>query len=185
MLFALGAVLAGGTALAQTGAPLVAVLIHGTDRELRDRLETLREGLRSLGYVEGRIVRMEVRWSDGQPDRLPGLARERLALQPTVAGAERVGLIASLARPVTGLTSQLDEVTGKQLQFLNEVAPRAKRVMALSSGVGAAEEDVRRGSRTAAKTHGMTLIEALVDTPEKIAQVAVRCEREHCDALPV
>jgi putative ABC transport system substrate-binding protein len=104
------------------------------------------------------------------------------------AGAQRLGLIASLAHPggnVTGLTNQLDELAAKQLELLREIAPSAKRVMTLSSGLSAAEPDVREGSRAAAKAYGMTLIEVLADSPAKLAQVSAVCEREHCEALVV
>jgi putative ABC transport system substrate-binding protein len=204
----------GGAALAQARQPLIVVLIHGKESAHRSRLEGLPEGLRELGYVEGRNYRLEVRWSDNHVDRLPTLARELLAHRPDVAvgfpvisaqalqresktlpivlasgaGAQRLGLIFSLARPggnVTGLENQLDELSAKQLEFLKEIAPNAKRVMTLSSGLGAAEPDVREGSRTAARVLGMTLIEALADRPAKLAQASQVCERERCDALVV
>ncbi len=213
-LVALGATLVESAALAQPRSPLVVVLFHGTASAFPGRLEALIEGLRELGYVEGRNYLMEVRWSDNRVDRLPALARELLAKQPDVAvcspvlsaqalyresktvpivmasgaGAQRFGLIASLARPggnVTGIQNQLDELSAKQLEFLREIAPQARRVMTLSSGLGAAEPDVRQGSRSAAKTYGLTLIEALADMPAKLAQVSAVCERERCEALVV
>lgn len=213
-LVAFGAALVESAALAQPRLPLVVVLMHGTASAFPGRLEALIEGLRELGYVEGRNYLMEVRWSDNHVDRLPALARELLAKQPDVAvcspvlsaqalyresktvpivmasgaGAQRFGLIASLARPggnVTGIQNQLDELSAKQFEFLREIAPHARRVMTLSSGLGAAEPDVRQGSRSAAKAYGMTLIEALADMPAKLAQVSAVCERERCEALVV
>lgn len=213
-LLALGVAQVGGVALAQPRLPLIVVLIHGKESALRDRLDALTEGLRELGYALGRNYRMEVRWSDNQVDRLPALARELLAYKPDVAvvapvltaqvmqresrtvpivvasgaGALRLGLIASLAHPggnVTGIENQLDELSAKQLEFLKEIAPNAKRVMTLSSGLGAAEPDVRQGSRSAAGAYRMTLLEALADNPAKLAQVAETCARERCEALVV
>ncbi len=104
------------------------------------------------------------------------------------AGAQRLGLIASLARPggnVTGLQNQLDELSAKQVEFLRELAPKARRVMTLSSGLGAAEPDVRQGSRAAAQRFGMVVIDAFADTPAKLAQVSAACQHEQCDALVV
>lgn len=213
-LIALSAALVESAALAQPRLPLIVVLMHGTERSLPGRLEALIEGLSELGYFEGRSYRMEVRWSDNHVERLPALARELLVKQPDVAvcspvlsaqalyresrsvpivlasgaGAQRLGLIASLARPggnVTGIQNQLDELSAKQLEFLREIAPSARRVMTLSSGLGAAEPDVRQGSRSAAKAFGMTLIEALADMPAMLAQVSAICEREKCEALVV
>jgi putative ABC transport system substrate-binding protein len=213
-LAAFGSAFAGTTALAQSRMPLIVVLMHGAESAFPGRLEAFTEGLRELGYVEGRNYRLDVRWSDNNVDRLPGLARELLAKQPDVAvcspvlsaqalnresktvpivmasgaGAQRLGLIASLARPggnVTGIQNQLDELSAKQLEFLRELAPSARRVMTLSSGLGAAEPDVRRGSRAAATGYGMTVIEALADVPAKLPQVLAAFERERCDALVV
>jgi putative ABC transport system substrate-binding protein len=214
MALGLGTGFNAGAALAQPRQPLIVVLMHGKESALRSRVDVLTEGLRELGYVEGRNYRMEVRWSDNQVDRLPALARELLAKKPDVAvgapvlsaqalhresrtvpivlangaGAQRLGLIASLSHPggnVTGLENQLDGLSAKQLEFLKEIAPNAKRVMTLSSGRGAAEPDVREGSRTAAKAYGMTLIEALADSPAKLAEVSALCERERCEGLVV
>jgi putative ABC transport system substrate-binding protein len=56
-------------------------------------------------------------------------------------------------------------------------------VVALSSGRGLIEAEVRDLSRTAAKAFGMTLIEATANSPEEIDRLAARCERERCDAL--
>ena len=132
------------------------------------------EGLRELGYVEGGSYRLEARFSDGRFERLPDLARELLRLNPDVAvgapvlsaqafwretktvpiviatgsGALQIGMIASLARPggnVTGVTHQADDLTQKLFELVREIAPRAKRVMALSSGRALVESDTRGG----------------------------------------
>ncbi len=92
--------------------------------------EGLRQGLRDLGYVEGRNITAEARWSEGSPDRLPALARELVALKPDVIVAsstqairaakdatttipvvmvlasfpDKVGLVESLARPGGNVT---------------------------------------------------------------------------------
>jgi len=214
VLVALSAVFGSECAVAQVGVPLIVVLLHGKQSALASRLEALRDGLRDLGYAEGRNLRLEVRWSEGRADRLPALARELLAMKPDVAvgqtvlaaqalyretktipiviaggaGAKRLGLIQSLARPggnVTGAINQLDDLSAKQVELVREFAPRAKRVLALSSGFSAAEPEVRAGTRTAARTYDLTLIEVLADRPEKLAEVAARCERERCEAIVV
>jgi len=203
---------AAGGARAQPRAPLVVFLDHGPENLGRIRTDQLREGLRELGQVEGSNYRMEVRSSDGHQDRLPELARELLRLNPAVAvgtpgvsaqafwnetrsvpivlasGIATPEMIATLARPggnVTGVLNQAIESTPKLFELLRDVAPRAERVVALSSGRGLAEAEVRDLSRTAAKTLGMTLIEAIANSPEEIEQLAARCERERCEALVV
>jgi putative ABC transport system substrate-binding protein len=122
-------------------------------------LDALREGLRELNYVEGRNITIDARWADGDPARLPDLARALVELNvdiictagtpatlaakqatttiPIVFGRaafpERTGLVASLARPggnLTGVTFIGPEY-GKRLELLREIAPKLARVALL------------------------------------------------------
>jgi len=199
-------------AAAQTRVPLIAILLNGTEASARPVLDGFREGLRDLGYREGQNCNLEVRWSDGRVERLPELARELLRLRPDVAvanqvvvaqalfresnsipivmlggsGAMHAGLIESLARPgrnVTGLTNQGEELTAKLFQLLKEIAPRTRRVLALTSGLGAVEQEIRAESRAVAQSYGLTLIEAFAETPSQLSPLIERCAREHCDAM--
>jgi ABC-type uncharacterized transport system substrate-binding protein len=116
------------------------------------------QGLRERGYVEGKNLALDWRWSMGQPGRFPELAAELVSLKvdlivvvtnesaraakqatatiPIVIGSsstpDRVGLVASLARPggnVTGLTIDTGpEMASKMLQLLKESAPKASLV---------------------------------------------------------
>jgi putative tryptophan/tyrosine transport system substrate-binding protein len=119
-----------------------------------------RQGLRDLGYVEGRNVTMEWRWSEGRADRLPALAIELVQLKvdiivasgtqavraakeatstipivmPTAGYPDKIGLVESLARPggnVTGLSNVAQELMGKRFQLLKEIAPKVSRVAVL------------------------------------------------------
>jgi putative tryptophan/tyrosine transport system substrate-binding protein len=121
------------------------------------RLETLRAGLRDLGYVEGKNIVIEIRLADGNYDRLPALAAELVGLKVSAivtAGTKAtlaakrgtktipivmssagdplaLGLVTNLARPrenLTGLTSFGSEVSAKQLEQLKEALPRITRV---------------------------------------------------------
>ena len=123
--------------------------------------EAFREGLRSLGYVEGRNLLIDYRWAAGKNERLPELAAElvRLKVDLIVAGATSPvaaaklatssipivmpapgdpvgsGLVASLARPggnVTGMSMQSTELAGKHLQLVRELVPKATRVAVLT-----------------------------------------------------
>ncbi len=111
-----------------------------------------RDGLRDLGYIEGRNILIEYRWAEGKYERFPALIAELIALKVDVivtagtpaslavkkattsiplvmvAVGEPVatGLVASLARPggnITGLTSMASEMEGKRLELLREVVP--------------------------------------------------------------
>jgi putative ABC transport system substrate-binding protein len=124
----------------------------------RSPFNALRDGLRELGYVEGKNIAFEYRLAGGKYERLPELAADlvrlpvdvivtdggdepaRAALNatktiPIVMGTssepvER-GLVASLARPggnVTGFTTLSMELAGKRLQLLKEIVPTATRI---------------------------------------------------------
>jgi len=123
-------------------------------------LDAFRQGLRELGYVEGRNITIEYRFAYGQLARLPDLAAEMVRLKPDVivapgtpasmaakkatntipivfagvADAVGAGLVTSLARPggnATGLTSVSAALGGKRLELLKAVAPKASRVTVL------------------------------------------------------
>lgn len=89
LIGASGGVLPGAVLRAQPRPALVVVLIHGKESALRNRLDGFGEGMRELGYVEGRNYIIEVRWSDNQVDRLPALARELMARSPTSQSPHR------------------------------------------------------------------------------------------------
>src|SRR6266540_4220387 len=120
-------------------------------------LEAFRQGLRDLGWVEGKNIVIEYRWAEGRFDRLPGLAEELVRLKVDVivaptsiyAGAAKratstipivfashadpigSGHVASLARPggnITGLTVMMSETTAKGLELLKEAVPGLSRV---------------------------------------------------------
>jgi putative ABC transport system substrate-binding protein len=120
--------------------------------------EGFREGLRELGYVEGKNIIIEARWAEGDMDRLPALARElaglnvdvlyvggdqglRAAKQATaiipivvLACDPLDSLIISLARPggsATGLTCITSELAGKRLELLSGLVPGLSRVAVL------------------------------------------------------
>jgi ABC-type uncharacterized transport system substrate-binding protein len=123
--------------------------------------EAFRQGLRDLGYVEGRNVVIEYRDAEGKPERLPALAAELVALKVDVilaAGTPQAlaaknatktipivfasgasdpvtsGLVTSLGRPggnVTGLTGLGPELVGKVLELLTQAVPGVSRVAAL------------------------------------------------------
>jgi len=119
--------------------------------------EAFREGLRALGYLEGRNVVIEARYADGRPDVLVGLAADLVRLKvdvivaaptPAVRAARQAtstipivmafsgdpvgdGLVASLARPggnITGCSATVPEVAVKRVEFLRAIVPKATRL---------------------------------------------------------
>jgi putative ABC transport system substrate-binding protein len=154
-------------------APIVIGRLHpgSDDAPLRAYIEGFTQGMRSLGYVEGRDYRIELRTAEGDPSRLGplaadlvrskvdliighGVASVRAARQATqsipivmaMSGPDPVGagLIASLARPggnVTGLTGQTDELAVKQLELLRELTPRLSDLLVLFNPRGSTLPD--------------------------------------------
>jgi len=121
------------------------------------RREAFRQGLRDLGYVEGKNIVIEYRYAEGKLGRLSELAAELVRLNvdvivtggpaPTRAAKEATvkipivmgfdndpvgsGFVASLARPggnITGLSTLAPEMSGKQLELLKEIVPKLSRV---------------------------------------------------------
>ena len=124
---------------------------------LSDRTEAFRQGLRELGYVEGKNIVFEYRFAEGKLDRLPALAAELVRLKldvivtagpPATRAAKEAtvthpiimaqdsdpvgnGFIASLARPggnITGLSTLSSELSGKRLELLRDVVPKLSRI---------------------------------------------------------
>jgi putative tryptophan/tyrosine transport system substrate-binding protein len=146
--------------------PLIGFLNTGSASDPVNALrrDLFRQGLRDLGYVEGKNINIEYRYAEGRFERLPELAEELVRLKveilvvtsATVARAAKKsnvtipivmmragdpfssGLVASLARPggnVTGLVQYSPELLGKRLELLKEVVPKVSRFAFLSDSV--------------------------------------------------
>jgi putative ABC transport system substrate-binding protein len=158
-----GIVVAPFAAAAQQAAKIARIGFLGADLAANPPLlEAFRQGLRDLGYVEGRNVVIEYRDAEGKLERLPALAAELVALKVDVivAAAGTVvalaakqatrslpivfiavgdpvttGLVTSLARPggnITGSAAFTPELVGKCLELLTQAVPGVSRVAVLS-----------------------------------------------------
>ena len=125
-------------------------------------VESLQQGLRDLGYVEGKTIVTEIRFTDGSTDKLPDLVAELLRLKvdvivamgtPAALAAKNLtrtvpivvvavndpvgsGLVASLARPgenITGLTNQTPDLAMKRVELLKEFLPHLSRLAVLGN----------------------------------------------------
>ena len=141
--------------------------LHPSDSRAAEtrRLEFFRQGLRELGYIEGKNLIIEYRYAEGRPERLLALAEELVRLKvdiivtDTAAPARaarkatstipivmmsagnpiQAGLVASLARPggnVTGLTNLTSELHGKRVELLKEAVPKVTRIAFLMTMTG-------------------------------------------------
>jgi putative ABC transport system substrate-binding protein len=124
-------------------------------------LQSFRQGLRELGYVEGQNIFMDYRWAEGRFDRMPALAAELVQLRVDViftysnatvgalqkatrtipivtanfADPVRNGFVASLARPggnITGFTGVTEDLNKKWMELLTEAVPKTSRIAVLT-----------------------------------------------------
>ena len=173
-----------------------------------------REGLRDLGYVEGRNVLIEYRWAEGKYERFPALIAELTALNVdlivtagtpaslavkkattsiplvmvAVGDPVATGLVASLGRPggnITGLTSIAAEIEGKRLELLREVLPRVSHVAVLWNAASPVQVIQERETRAAAQVLGMKYLSLGVRTREEIEEAFAALVRERPGALLV
>jgi len=147
-----------------TKIPRIGFLGVTSPSTISARIEAFRQGLRELGYVEGKNIVIEYRWAEGKFDRLPDLVGELVRLKvevivtggpadtsaakkatatiPVVMGFDNdpvgSGFVTSLARPggnITGLSTISPELSGKRLELLKEVVPRLSRVAVFGTSI--------------------------------------------------
>ncbi len=126
-------------------------------------IQAFRQGLRDLGYAEGRDFVIDVRSADGRPERFAELASELVRLKvdviltrgtPAAVAAKRAtatipivmmgsgdpvgaGLVAGLARPggnITGLSAMVSELGGKRVELIKQALPHIARIGLLTNG---------------------------------------------------
>lgn len=173
-------------ARAQRGQKVYRIgFLSPTTPGLRD--QAFLKGMRELGYVEGRNVQIEMRFAEGRPERLSGLAEELVGLKPDVLavgstiGARAVkkatttipivfagssdpvagGLVPNLAHPggnITGFSLAYgDGFAGKWMELLKEVTPEVSHVAALWSSSNKAAVRFVKELQTAARKLEVTL----------------------------
>jgi ABC-type uncharacterized transport system substrate-binding protein len=176
---------------------------------------SFRQGLRELGYVEGKNILIEYRFADGKFKRLPDLAAELVRLNVDVmvtrvtqaslaakAATKTIpvvmlgvsepvvsGLITSLAQPggnVTGTSSQTAEVQGKSLELLKEIVPKLSRVAVLWNPANAIfQAQLLKATERAAGVLGLQLREFGARNPNEFAHAFTAISNARVDALMV
>jgi putative tryptophan/tyrosine transport system substrate-binding protein len=173
--------------------------------------EAFVQGLRDLGYVEGKNVVIEFRTTAGKSGRYPELAEELVRAKVDVivaggAGAIRavknasatipivmahvndpiaLGLIASLARPggnITGISNLSPELSGKRLELLKEVIPKLYRVAVLTYG-GAAMQTSIKETEVAAQSLHLQVQLLKLKAPDEIEGAFDAAKKQRADAL--
>ena len=161
--------------------PVIGYLGTESQNAAADRVREFLQGLRQIGYIEGRNVRIEYRWADGQNDRLPALAADLVQRQVALITANgaaalaakgatatipvvfytggdpvQIGLVPNLNRPggnITGVTDLNVGVGSKRLELLRELVPAMTAVGLLVNPANRTRaETVARELETPART---------------------------------
>ena len=216
----------GGAAAASASWPLVAraqprgqlprvgYLFSFTQTEGRHLWEACRQGLRELGYVEGRNIAVEPRFAEGRHDRLPELASDLVrhnvdvivaAATPASLAAKaatrtipivivavgepvKVGLVTNLARPdgnITGLSLLTTDLSGKRLELLREFVPKLARVGVLKNPDNAVSAVFLEETQVAARKLGIELRASDARNPEQIDRAFEAATARRDDAMIV
>jgi putative ABC transport system substrate-binding protein len=178
------------------------------------RTEAFRQGLRELGYVEGKNILIEWRYAEGNAGRLKELAAElvRLKVDVIVTGGPAVnrpakeatatipivlsfdndpvgnGFAASLARPggnLTGLSTHYPEISGKQLEILKETIPRLARVAVLGNATVPGNAQALREAELAGGALRIKLQYLEIENAKQIESAFQAATRGHADGALV
>ena len=200
-------------ARAQPAMPRIGFLHPASPDGNADRVRAFRQGLRETGFLDGENVAIEYRWAENQAGRLPALATELVrqsvavivVFGPVAAFAAkaatttipivfvapedpvRLGLVTSLARPggnLTGINFFPAEVSGKRLELLRELVPRAVRIAVLvESSNPTSTKSTLRDVEAASREKGMQIQAFKVGTSRDIDAAFESFVRERPDGL--
>ena len=194
--------------------PRIGYLGGATASASSARLEPFRQGLRELGYIEGKDIVIEWRSAEGKLDRLHAFATElvRLKVDVIVTGGPTAtrpvkeatttspivmtqdsdpvgnGFVASLARPggnITGLSTLAPEISGKQLKLLKEIVPRLAHVAVLGTSTNPGSPPTLRETKLAAEAFNVQLQYLDVPDPKDIEIAFRAASKGRTDAVLV
>jgi len=197
-----------------TKVPRIGYLTASSLSVLTDRTDAFRQGLRELGYIEGKNIVIEWRSTEEKADRLPAFAAELVRLKvdvivtsgpiPTRPAKEATstipivmtfdddpvgnGFVASLARPggnITGLSSLRAEISGKQLELLKEIVPRLSRVAVFGTSTRQGSARAYKETELAAKAFGVKLQYVDVLSPKDVEGAFRAAGKARADAVLV
>jgi len=173
-----------------------------------------RQGLRELGYVEGKNLVIEWRSAEGNNERLAGLAAELVNLKvdvivtagtPAISAAQKAttaipivmgnigdpvgsGFVKSLARPasnITGLSSMAGDVYLKQIEMLLSMVPRLSRVAVLVNPSNMSNVKTSERVQTEGQKRGVKVLRGEAKTPQEIHNAFSMMRTQNADALIV
>ena len=190
--------------------PRIGYLSGSPPFSIAEHNEAFRQGLRELGYMEGKNIVIEWRSAEGKRDRLPALATELVHLKvdvivtagPLVTRAAKEatvtipivmaqdpdpvgnGFVASLARPggnITGLSRIAPELSGKQMELLKEIVPMLSRVAVFGTSTRPGNALTLREVELAAGAFGVKLQYLDILSPKDIVTAFQAAVRERAD----
>jgi len=199
-------------ARAQQTMPRVGFMGNSTAALEANLVGAFRDGLRELGYEEGRNIAIEYRWADGKYERFPTIVAELVASKVDVIvtagtpGALAVkkatttvplvmvavgdpvgtGLVPSLARPggnLTGLSSVAPDLEGKRLELLREIVPSVSRIAVFINSVNPFHATSMRQAQSAGKTLGVKVQQYDIRKSEDLDGAFAAIRKERPDAL--
>jgi putative ABC transport system substrate-binding protein len=194
--------------------PRIGILVTNSPSTIAARIDAFLQGLRELGYVEGKNIVVEFRSGEGKLDRLPALAAELVRLNVdvilaagpadtrTVKGATSTipivmgfdpdpvgsGFVATLARPggnITGLSTLAPELSGKRLELVQETVRKLSRVVALGDSTVPGNAQTLRELELAAKTFRVKLQYLDVFNFKDVGKAFQAAIKGHADAVVV
>ncbi len=177
--------------------PVIGFFGAGTAESTTSELKGFRKGLADTGYIEGRNLKIEYRWSEGKSSRLSALAADlvhdqvaliavtgnAVALAAKAATAKipivfqvgndpvGAGLVTSLARPggnLTGVTTLSADIVAKRLELLHELIPTISNIALLINPNNRDSENSKRDAEMAAKSLGLQLHVARASSTNEI-----------------
>jgi putative tryptophan/tyrosine transport system substrate-binding protein len=172
------------------------------------------QGMQELGWLEGKNVEYRIVYAEGDASRLDALARELVGHQVDVilvgsgqsavaaqratktipivmagvANAVGAGLVAGLAKPggnITGFTSQQDEVVGKLIGILNEVAPGARRIAILLNESNPSHAAFWAAAQSACAALDLVALRVVASTPAQLGAAVEQIVRQRSKAIVV
>jgi len=191
----------------------VGVLVAGPPQAV-DTYNAFRQGLRERGWIEGQNLVLDFRYAHNQYERLPGLARELVALKPgaifavaspaiqaaiqatttipivieTLGDALSAGLVPDLARPggnVTGVSGFAPELIAKRLQIIRDILPKADSIGVLTNLANPTSPPVVRATEAAGRYLKVQVHVVDVREAKELARAFDKVVRQGADALVV
>jgi putative ABC transport system substrate-binding protein len=194
--------------------PRIGFLIASSPSTIAPRMDAFLQGLRELGYIEGKNIVIERRHAEGKQERLPGFAAELVSLKvdlivtsgPTATRPAKEatstipivmtfdddpvgsGFVASLARPggnVTGLSTLSPEISGKQLELLKESVPKLGRVAVIGTSTRQGTAQALKEMELAAGAFGVKLLYLDIQNPKELESVFRAASKARAEAVLV